>query len=489
MIASVLSFAAVVLSLFLLSVGKSGRGLPGCGANSGCGSLAKGRWSRWLGIPTAALAIPVYLAVLVCLSAGQGHVSQRQQALQVLAIWMAGSAIWFTALQVGLRRYCLYCMLIHACGLVSAGSILTTYPIWPMDSHGVSLALGAAGLAVLIGGQLLLPGKTFAVESSGAIVPSQAPSAVAGPVPKPVTPESPARVLSHRKISLLSGKIVLELDAWPLLGEPTARQVVAWMFDYTCEECHHLHGLLHQALEIRKGTLAVMLLPVPQHSQCNCTIKRDDVEHALACPYTRVGLALWAASPAAYRQWDEFLLTEPTPRPYGLAMLKAKQLADLSRYNFREPDQTLDAQIKAAVDIYQQAGAETIPAVLMPTCILRGHVPDVSELLKIIDKQFRPRPQRRLAHRTWILAHTSRTLLAMKSWAAWGRARCARQERIEQVKGEQAQQRYLQFNALLSNAAFFRAAWAVGRETSAVGLGFCAGNGQNQRQNPLGGWN
>jgi len=394
MMATAFSFVALGLSLFLLSVGKSGRGLPGCGANSGCGTLTKGRWALWLGIPTAALAIPVYLAVLIGMWGEQGHSELRQQALQVLAIWIAGSAIWFIALQaLVVRRYCVYCLLIHACGLVSAASILAMRQSVPVGSHCGILVVGMAGLALLIGGQVLLPGRTFAVESSGPVVPAESLAAVAAPPPNPAAPEPLARTLTHRTISLLSGKIVLEPDTWPLLGEPTAPQVVAWMFDYTCVECHYMHQLLHQALEKRKGTLAVILLPVPANSACNPTVKHNLVEHTLACAYARLGLALGVANPAAYQLWDEFLRGESVPQPYGLALKKAQQLADPSRDDFRMPNQLLDAQILAAVQIFQQTHAQTTPALILPTAILTGHVPDVTGLLKIIDRQFQPIPQ------------------------------------------------------------------------------------------------
>jgi uncharacterized membrane protein len=223
-------FAALWLSLLLLLVGKSGRGLPGCGKNSGCDMVAKGRWSRWLGIPVAELAIVVYLIAVVLLAASkitnQRHIEWEREGLQFLAIVMAGSAIWFTALQaLLLRRYCIYCILIHACGLVSATSIFARYPIWPIGGHVVPVAIGISALAMLISGQLLFPSKTFAVESSGPVECAPRTEMVPESPTNPVVPRASARALTHRKATLLSGKIVLDLDAWPLFGETTAPQV------------------------------------------------------------------------------------------------------------------------------------------------------------------------------------------------------------------------------------------------------------------------
>jgi uncharacterized membrane protein len=229
-IAIAASFVALSLSLLLLLVGKSGRKLPGCGANSGCEKIVRGRWSRGMEIPVAALAVVVYLAgvffSLAVNMTSHSYLEWEREILQFLAIVMAGSAIWFTALQaLLLRRYCIYCILIHACGLVSATSIFARYPIWPIGGHVVPVAIGISALAMLISGQLLFPSKTFAVESSGPVECAPRTEMVPESPTNPVVPRASARALTHRKATLLSGKIVLDLDAWPLFGETTAPQV------------------------------------------------------------------------------------------------------------------------------------------------------------------------------------------------------------------------------------------------------------------------
>jgi uncharacterized membrane protein len=175
------------LSLWIARRSTGGRGLPGCGAGSGCDAVTRSRWSKWLGIPVAAPAAAVYFvvlasfAVLGVFSSGRG----RQPATGVLlaaAPLLAAAAVWFIGLQgLLLRRFCLYCLLLHGIGVAVAVMIAFGLPgegsgfaysgLPTAELIGVLSAAGV-GIAALVLGQVLVKPKTYMV---GAVVGGQWP--------------------------------------------------------------------------------------------------------------------------------------------------------------------------------------------------------------------------------------------------------------------------------------------------------------------------
>lgn len=108
------------LAWFSLTHGK----VAGCGPESGCDAVLKSRWAYWLGIPVSLPALAVYASLLggtFRLRPGLPAESRRWiwRLLIVLAVMIAGAALWFIFLQLVLiKRICPFCMVAHGCGLV-----------------------------------------------------------------------------------------------------------------------------------------------------------------------------------------------------------------------------------------------------------------------------------------------------------------------------------------------------------------------------------
>jgi hypothetical protein len=58
---------------------------------------------------------------------------------------------------------------------------------------------------------------------------------------------------------MAAGRVPLQAGIWPVIGSPSAREVLVFLFCYTCRNCRHLHGLLAEAMENR---VASSQLPV-----------------------------------------------------------------------------------------------------------------------------------------------------------------------------------------------------------------------------------
>ena len=391
---AVVGSAGALLLAVWIAVRTSGvKGLPGCGARSGCAAVTTGRWSRLGMIPVAPLGAVLYAALLfgslVRALADGWHGRAWEMATAVVALVAVGGAAWFTGLQLlVIRRLCLYCMAAHLSACASAGLLLVGLAPWAGPTWPTAAIVAAAAVVALAAGQTAIVPQRHAVVAAG----GEAGKTVAGaertplpnPAPAPPAPR-PANAALQRQCRLLGGSVVLNVDGWPLLGRPDARHVVAALFDLTCAECHHLHRLLAAAVEARPDWLAVALVPVPMHPACNPAVTCTRDAAAQACDYARLAWAVWLAGGDRYADWDRYVTAEATGQPYGLALLRARELVNLTRFRPREPDPFLDRAVATGVGLYRAAGRPKVPAVLLPAGLLQGHVSDLAALMRILD--------------------------------------------------------------------------------------------------------
>ena len=164
--------------------------VAGCTAESllDCDDVLASRWSKWFGLPVSLLGALTYLALLgLSWPAARRSQGMAMAGLFTVAMIAAGAAVWFIGLQaIELQRFCIYCLTVHTCGLVvgvAAWLLFTdTSAISDLDHLrsllGVAtvdfdtdtldtpsrvssfrllatLAISAAGLLILMGGQLL----------------------------------------------------------------------------------------------------------------------------------------------------------------------------------------------------------------------------------------------------------------------------------------------------------------------------------------------
>ena len=400
------SGGAVAMGVWIAARSFGAASLPGCGAHSACDSVANGRWSRLGALPVAPLGAAVYVALLVGVLARAsasppGCGPTVTAATTVAALLAIGAACWFVGLQlVVIRRVCFYCVGAHLCACAAGGLFLAAATPWAGPTWPTEVMVALAGVLALVVGQLALVPQTFAVVPVS--TPSAEPPLNATPAPASPTrgwaPAPAARVRSRampgapaptpRQSTLLGGGVVLNVGGWPMLGRPDARHVLAALFDFTCGECHHLHRLLAEAVEARPDWLAISLVPVPMHPACNPTVTCTRDAGLQACDYARLAWAVWLAGGAErYAAWDAYVFGDPgAVRPYGLSLIRGGELTDLTGFRLRgNDDQKLANSVAAGVGLYRAAGKPTVPAVLLPAGLLRGHMPDLPALLRLLD--------------------------------------------------------------------------------------------------------
>ena len=321
--------ACLVLSVWMLVHSLTQAPMAGCGAGSGCDSVMGSPWAYVFGgVPVSLLSCFLYILLLVCLLFLGGK-RPEDRALDIL-IWrlmpllggcIVGAALWFCWLQAGvLHSFCPYCTAVHLAGCVLAALIVlhahrrNRRPWWPF-------AAGLAAAALLAFVQVRTrPEAVYDSGSSGAELPVFADGDV------------------------------------PVVGPETAgTETLTLLFDFQCNHCRRLHGLLPELLDKAGGNLRFRLCPVPLSSACNPYIPASGTDRfAGSCRLTRLALAVWYAAPEQYAACWDSLLGGGDERaqvdPAGAEALVRRLLGD--GYEAAMADPRIDAYLRQVYELF-----------------------------------------------------------------------------------------------------------------------------------------
>lgn len=352
--------AALALSSYLLLASYRG-GAAGCSGDGGCGALLASRWSRWFALPVAAPAVGAYFAVLIATFQLQRNTRATWSVLAVIAIAIAGSAIWFIGLQAFvLHRVCPYCMAAHGCGLTLSALILGRLFASRNRSGENDPARFSAGWLARLG---ILGAATFAVLIAG--------QWLAQPV---------ASVIAFEKTS-----IRIEREAFPSLGKKGAARFAAVFVDYTCEHCRELHHVVADVLARHPGGFEVVVLPLPLDADCNRNLRKTASPHEHACELARLALAVWRADPGRFPEIDAWLFASGMPATPANARRHAVSLIGEERLQRAEADPAVGATIQRSIEAFTRAGGRQLPVLLLAGQTLVGPIgqlPNARELIE-----------------------------------------------------------------------------------------------------------
>lgn len=426
---------ALGISAYLAATSLSASGVAGCGPESGCSQVLQSRWAYWAGIPVSLPAMGLY-ALMLFMTFRSGHnaaARSREPAPIVLAagaLMILGAALWFLALQVGvIGKFCAYCLTAHAAGSVAAVLILRAAPGHGSDGERAKRGARAratavpfprtafialAGIAVLIGGQLVSPFRTFVVGSleeatsptgpaasnSAANQPStdvpqtaaetnaaNPPTTAAAPTVPSVNEASP----SGRRYGLFSGKIQLNLDEAPLHGPPTAPVVIISLRDYACHYCRIMHGRLAEVRRALGDQVAIVGLPMPMNTACNFAVRRTPDGHENACDYARLALGVWRADRAKLEGFEDWMFAPEQPPPPAEARAFAEKLVGVEALQRALADAWIEQQLHQDISIYATNALyfkqTRMPQTIVGQRIIVGHVNSANDIYSMLKAQ------------------------------------------------------------------------------------------------------
>ena len=367
----VLSAISWSIALYLLVTSLQRGHVAGCGPTSDCQNVLTSDWGYFLGLPVSAPGLVVYGSICIAAFFVTPPTPRRLRRKAWIFLSFAGclvfaAAVWFVTLQLlALEQVCAYCLAAHLTGALSAALIFraTGNPLRRPAVRNAALLASAT----LIGGQWILRPATHEVVS----VPVSQPAA-------------------GRQMEILDGRFKIDLDQVPIIGRRDAPAVIISLFDYTCRHCRRMHQLLLDAERAHRGELAIANLPMPLDASCNRVVKQTAPEHAGACQYARLGLAVWHANPKAMSRFDHWLFDPQVPTGLDSVIGFATELVGGHEALRRAlDDRWVREQLAQDIAIYetisQHAGTGAMPQLIIGNQLvvgeLKGGMPDLERLL------------------------------------------------------------------------------------------------------------
>jgi len=443
---------------------RGGEPMIGCAGlpHFDCEHVITSRCAYWFAVPGSVAAAGVYATMLLAalLIGDRRPAGVRRAASGVLiltALWAAGAALWFIGLLIFVsEKMCLWCLVVHICGLCAAALILAGIlayhwkvsqrpwlPAVQIIRNGPTssehqrellapvayrrlIIAGAAGLVILIVGQILSPPPPkYRIEQfrqitqRGRITPDSELSVIADPLPpadKAVPPKPPlpppepdiptppapsvvadshptvAEPPGYRRVLILGGSAVLDTRAYPIFGKLDAKYIVVDMSDYSCKHCRKLHHLLQDARKRYGRQFAVIFLPVPLNTACNKFIDYNHEDHRYACEYARLAVAVWRLDREKFRTFHHWLYELERPPPVSRARQYAAELVGRQALAQELRDPAVDETIRHYTQLFKLARAGAIPKLLFGEYAISGEIESPKRLFDLLEQHMGIRP-------------------------------------------------------------------------------------------------
>jgi len=375
------ALAGLGLSLYVLSVtlGDGPETIAGCGGeDGGCAHVLQTRWSLWFDLPVSALGAGLYA----------GHLAvtylrpRRWSLICGLSLLTVAAGTWFVVLQaLVIGTVCVYCMATHASGLVAAVALWRAR-VAAVDGGAPALPSARLAGSTFVGILLLIVGQALSA-------PPETHALTTAEIDGPQT----SLPTEGREAAFFDGKLRLDLDALPVLGDRNAEHVMALVFDFTCPSCRRLSRHLVQLDARYDGAVAVVQLVCPISRECNRHLRPGVKERGWACDLARLSTALFVTDREQHDAFSDWLQRAITEVPPTVARRKAIKLIGEERLDAALADPRVDALIDRGARIYSDLGAGKLPKLLIRgDQVIVGEVHDADGLFAVIEAELGIRP-------------------------------------------------------------------------------------------------
>ena len=457
---AVVCLVAMGVSGYLAWIALTTSKVAGCGGGRlfNCGHVISSRWSLWMGIPVSLLAFGLYTTMGAALWVGASSrfsASIRYMAWTLVTLigLSAGlAAIWFISLQVFvLKHLCTYCLAAHACGLVTAEVVLWN-KILAGKAIAIVSALSVAGMATLIGGQLISePPATYRIESFEAPVaepeifefdiplspgetsdndksdktsmrwpslddsqnlvflfPRSTTMMLTAQLSQTDPPQDDGRSQTvqatdsstgsgtatavspeRRFVSINGGTVKLDVAQVPAVGSLKAKYIFVEMFDYACPHCRKTHATIKGASEKLDGDLSVLALPVPLNATCNDAILVTDPKFVESCETARLAVAVWRTDASKFTEFHNWMFTGDQVPNFASAKAYAETLVAAEKLAAELASQVPGQYIAKNVELYKRSGSGNVPKLMFPGTSVIGEFTSVDGLVDVIRREIK----------------------------------------------------------------------------------------------------
>lgn len=361
----ILALAGFALNLYLLSWRIAEGGITGCGGGS-CEQVLASRWSAVFGVPVTVFGALVYAGLMVSLSPWGSRLTLP------LVGAILGAVFWFILVQaVFIGKFCPWCLAAHGVGLavvcvsVIRGGFSGSLKNLAMWGYAAFLVIGL----VQVYGPVP---ATHRIDDT----PSAAPASVQ------------ARG-DGRKASFVDGRKSFDVSAFPRLGSPDAKHVMAEYFDFQCPSCRIMSGYLAALVAKHPAEICVLLMPVPLDPVCNEAFVPGDVGHPDSCELTRIALAVWRENPDAYPALHQAFLSDPSPKVSD-ALALARRQVPRAKLDAAMQDPWIDELIQANIADWVSFSGKTkqLPKLLIrDQRIIHGLPSGEADFIRVMEQE------------------------------------------------------------------------------------------------------
>ncbi len=206
--------------------------------------------------------------------------------------------------------------------------------------------------------------------------------------------EQKAKAKKPRRLASISnGRIKLDVNRWPIIGDPDAKFVFVELFDYACPHCRQTHQKAIKGAKARlNGDLAVITLPLPLNTKCNKAIVNTGPKFTESCEVSNLAVAMWRVDPKKFEEFHDWMFNGDTPPSYAQAKAHAETLVDSEKLAQVLASKVPSGYVQRHVQIYEMTGKGDVPKLMFPGTAVIGELTSADVLVEIIQRQG-PTPQ------------------------------------------------------------------------------------------------
>jgi uncharacterized membrane protein/thiol-disulfide isomerase/thioredoxin len=207
----------------------------------------------------------------------------------------------------------------------------------------------------------------------------------------------------ERKVTLLNGRLKLDMYQHPVLGPVDAPNVIVELMSYHCPHCRRMHEMIEQGLKRYDGQLAIVEMVVPLEMGCNRYITETKYSHPGSCALTRLSLGVATIDRSAFAGFHDWLLAGPSAEPPSAAEAtsRAYQIVDPDRLRALMQSDEMREQIDSYVALYKvlqelsekQHKAFGLPVQIVGRTVVSGDLANAGELYWTWEKNLGLRPR------------------------------------------------------------------------------------------------
>jgi uncharacterized membrane protein len=155
-----------------------------------------------------------------------------------------------------------------------------------------------------------------------------------------------------RVVTLLNGKLSLDVYRHPVIGSPEAPHIVLEFVSYDCPHCHHMAKIVRRALDRYGNQVAVVVLVMPKGIECNKEVTSASASIPGACIIARMALSVAKLEPEKFTKFHDWLMEgkEKPPSPAQVVQ-KAYNTAGRDRINKLSQDD-FQKQVNQTIDLF-----------------------------------------------------------------------------------------------------------------------------------------